>query len=181
MLKQENLGQHSPACSFHLWSSGSESFSYPWCLAVIGTTVEVSQLEKCLSKGERGSTAPCLLLQSKDTQTQSYVWEHMHTCISLPRYGSGSSYWQAARVMKWMLRSWGVEALSSFLSSTGQLWKTSTQLLWWGWHRLWMRKGEIERLLIDPQRVCKHKNKNKQRGFFFFKCALTVIDLRMII
>lgn len=64
----DNLGQHSPACSFHLWSSGSESFSYPWCLAVIGTTVEVSQLEKCFSKGERGSTAPCLLLQSKDTQ-----------------------------------------------------------------------------------------------------------------
>lgn len=90
--KQKNTkNQTSPACSFHLWSVGSESFSYPWCFVVVDTNVVVSQVWKCLPGVERGSSARDLLLQPKNSQTQSSFRGRTHTHISLPRCGEATS------------------------------------------------------------------------------------------
>lgn len=120
--------KHSPACSFHRWFVGSESFSYPWCFAGVETKVTVSHVEKCLSEGERGSAAFDLVLQPSNTQTQSCIRSFTRTHISLSRCGDvvDSFNWQAVRMKSWCcgdVRRWGVEVLSSLLVQQGQKWQ----------------------------------------------------------
>lgn len=101
------------------------------------TNVVVSQAEKCLSEGERGSAAYDLLLQPNNTHTQSCIRGNRRTHISVPRCGNvvDSFCWRAAGVWSGCCRdvwSWGAEALSSSVAQQGQEWQTSPQLLWWG-------------------------------------------------
>ncbi len=112
-------------------------FFLPMVLCRCGDKSQVSQVEKCLSKDERGSVAYDLLRPPKNSQTQSCIRGHKCTDMSLPRCGNvdDSFIWGAMRVKSDWCRdvwSWGVEVVSSLFVQHGQEWQTSTELLWWG-------------------------------------------------
>lgn len=102
-----NIHWDSPACSFHQWSVGSESFSYPWCFAVVETNVAVTQVEKCLSELERRSADYYLLLQPKNTHTVMHQRIRAHTHFSAQVCWGNvveSCYWRAPSEESWR---WG--------------------------------------------------------------------------
>lgn len=101
-----NINEKLPACSFRLWSVGSESFSYPWCFAVAGTNDVVSQVEKGPPGGWETSADYHLLLQPKNSHTVMHQRIRAHTHFSAQvRWGNEIDFFYRRAVgEEWVLQ-----------------------------------------------------------------------------